>query len=437
MQFTQKNYLTKPQVNTATNYHFIKNISGNYRMDDIKDQTIEIMKITNGNICNRCLGRNFYPKISGKDNQERGHNIKNSLTLGKSLAGKSKECYICEDIFETLKNDVEHIIDEINSSRIEFSNFLVGCRLPTEILEKEKSIWDKIGLTSESIKKEINRELGKALALKMNKEVEFENPNVVVMMDYTNAKVDIQINPLFIEGRYRKLMRGIPQTRWPCRKCRGKGCEYCDFTGKMYPESVEELIAKKVILASKGQESRFHGAGREDIDVRMLGRGRPFVLEIKEPKIRDLNLKELTEKINEHCQGKVEVLNLQLVGKERRSGVKASSTETSKTYRAVVEVEKPISNDDLKILNTLKIIHQRTPIRVSHRRADKIRIREVKEVESKIIDSNHFELTINCEGGLYIKELISGDETRTKPSITSLLENQATCADLDVLEVNI
>ena len=148
---------------------------------------------------------------------------------------------------------------------------------------------------SESIK-EINRELGKALALNMNKEVEFENPNLVVMMDYTTGKVDLQINPLFIEGRYRKLIRGIPQTRWPCRKC-SKGCKFCDFTGKTYPESVEELIAERVIQVSKGKESRFHGAGREDIDVRMLGRGRPFVLEIKEPKIRDLNLKELTEKL--------------------------------------------------------------------------------------------------------------------------------------------
>ncbi|HOI40858.1 MAG TPA: tRNA pseudouridine(54/55) synthase Pus10 [Methanobacterium sp.] len=406
-------------------------------MENIKDQAIEIIKITEGNICDRCLGRNFYPKISGKDNRERGHKLKIALSTEEDLPEKSNECYICGDIFETLKNKLEKIIDEINNSKIEFSNFLVGCRLPEEILDKEKIIWNKTGFKSESIKKEINREFGKALAIHLNKEVEFDNPNMVVMMDYITDKVKLQINPLFLEGRYRKLIRGIPQTRWPCRKCRGKGCDFCDFTGKMYPESVEELIAERVLQESGGQESRFHGAGREDIDVRMLGRGRPFVLEIKEPKIRSLNLKELTEKINNHSQGKVEVLNLQMVGKERRSGVKKSSTETFKTYHAVVEVENTISNDDLKILNTLKIINQRTPIRVSHRRADKIRVREVKEVETKIIDSNHFDLIIKCEGGLYIKELISGDEDRTKPSVTSLLGSQAICVDLDVLEVNI
>jgi len=406
-------------------------------MEKIKDQAIEIIKITDGNICDRCLGRNFYPKISGKDNRERGQNIKIGLSTKEDLPEKSKECFICDDIFETLENKLEKIIDEINDSKIEFSNFLVGCRLPEGILDKEKIIWNKTGFISESIKKEINREFGKALALYLNKEVEFDNPNMVVMIDYATDKVELQINPLFLEGRYRKLIRGIPQTRWPCRKCRGKGCDFCGFTGKMYPESVEELIAERVLQESKGQESRFHGAGREDIDVRMLGSGRPFVLEIKEPKIRSLNLKELTEKINNHCQGKVEVLNLQMVGKERRSGVKKSSTETFKTYHAVVEVENTISNDDLKILNTLTIINQRTPIRVSHRRADKIRVREVKKVEAKKIDSNHFDLIIQCEGGLYIKELISGDEDRTQPSVTSLLGSQATCVDLDVMEVNI
>ena len=406
-------------------------------MENIKDQTTEIMNITDGNICNRCLGRFFYPKVPGSDNDERGAYLKNLLIEEENLPEKSKTCYICGDLFLGLENNLENIIQEINEINVEFSNFLVGCRLSPEILEKEKSIGEEIGVESESIKKEINRELGKGLTLRLDKEVEFDNPNLVVMMDFTTAKVEIQINPLFLEGRYRKLIRGIPQTRWPCRKCRGRGCEKCNYTGKMYPESVEELIAEKVLLATKGRESKFHGAGREDIDVRMLGRGRPFVLEIKEPKVRELELDKLTEQINQHCQDKVEVLNLKMVEKDRRSGVKASSTETSKTYCARVEVDETISEEDLDILNSLNVIKQRTPIRVSHRRADKIRTREVKEVETKFIDSNHFEFIVNCDGGLYIKELISGDEDRTQPSVTSFLGSSAKCVHLDVLEVNI
>jgi tRNA pseudouridine synthase 10 len=406
-------------------------------MENIKDQALKIMEITQGNICNHCLGRNFYPKVSGSDNVERGKYVKNLLVSSDNLLEKRKSCYICGDIFLNLNKISNIVIKTINSVEIEFSNFLVGCRLSEEILEKEKLINEKVGFESESIKKEINRELGKDLAVRLDKEVEFDNPNLVIMVDFVHKNVNLQINPLFLEGRYRKLIRGIPQTRWPCRKCKGKGCEKCDFTGKMYPESVEELVATNVLKATKGRKSKFHGAGREDIDVRMLGRGRPFVLEIKEPKVRELNLDILTDEINQHCQGKVEVLDLKIVGKDRRSGVKSSSTETHKTYRALVEVHPEISHEDLNALDSLKSIAQRTPIRVSHRRADKIRTREVKEIQAKLVDSNHFELIVNCEGGLYIKELISGDEDRTRPSVTSILGKTSRCVDLDVMEVNI
>ena len=61
----------------------------------------------------------------------------------------------------------------------------------------------------------------------------------------------------------------------------------------MYQESVEEFISEPVLLAAKGVASKFHGSGREDIDARMLGNGRPFVLEISEPKIRTLDYKIL------------------------------------------------------------------------------------------------------------------------------------------------
>lgn len=406
-------------------------------MKNTTDQAREIVELTQGNICNRCLGRNFYPQLSGKDNADRGAYLKEILSREDSIPAKTKSCQLCGDVFLDLENTLEKIISIIEKSQVEFSTFLVGCRLSPDILEKEKELQEITGSTSDSLKKEINRELGKELEVRLNREVDFDNPNLVIMMDFTRNWVDLQINPLFMEGRYRKLLRGIPQTRWPCRKCRGKGCERCNYTGKMYPESVEELIAEKVLTASNGKESRFHGAGREDLDVRMLGGGRPFVLEIKEPKVRDLNLEELTSQINHHCQGKVEVLQLKMVGKDRRSGVKASSTETYKVYRALVELEEEVSPEQAEILNSLKVIKQRTPVRVSHRRADKIRTREVKDIKVKILDPSHLELIIDCEGGLYIKELISGDEERTQPSVASLLGTGARCIELDVLEVNI
>ena len=205
----------------------------------------------------------------------------------------------------------------------------------------------------------------------------------------------------------------------------------------MYAETVEELISEDAIKAAKGVGAKFHGAGREDIDVKMLGKGRTFVLEIKEPKIRDIDLKKLVETVNKHAMGKVEISEMKFVAKNRRAVIKESSRDTYKIYKATVELENEVDNSLLDSLKSMKIINQRTPIRVSHRRADKIRTREIRQLEYIKVDSKLLELVIECEGGLYIKELISSDENRSQPSVAGMLKTGARCVQLDVLDVNI
>ena len=90
---------------------------------------------------------------------------------------------------------------------------------------------------------------------------------------------------LWLESRYRKLVRGLPQTIFWCPRCKGDrrrrvGCSECKGFGKLTRESVQELIGRRVLPTMAAKEGRFHGAGREDIDVLMLGRGRPFVFEV-------------------------------------------------------------------------------------------------------------------------------------------------------------
>ncbi|MGL4670109.1 MAG: tRNA pseudouridine(54/55) synthase Pus10 [Methanobacteriaceae archaeon] len=422
----------------------------------------KLIELCNGAICNYCLGRKFSDIVEGNGNLERGLKIRNTLheihTESSDFESDSCECYICGNIFDYLENNViESVNNKIDRIGLEFNNFLVGCKLPEEIVRKDKELSEELDLDVEEIKKELNREIGKILEAYLEKEVEFDLPNIVILVNLTRfnendstinqnkknqnfIRVHFQINPLFIEGRYLKLVRGIPQTKWPCRKCKGRGCESCDFTGKMYPESVEELISRVVLKATQGREAKFHGAGREDIDVRMLGTGRPFVLEIKEPKIRNLDLITLNKEINQNSYGKTEYTNLKFSYPRRKAEIKVSSPDTYKVYQALVKTKKSINIEDLKKINVLlelDSIKQRTPVRVSHRRADKIRERKVKELKLKLIDENTFEMIINAQGGLYIKELISGDEGRSIPSVSSLLGFECICEQLDVIEVAI
>merc|ERR1712080_85858 len=71
---------------------------------------------------------------------------------------------------------------------------------------------------------------------------------------------------IFLTGRYLKLSRDIPQSPW-----------FIDGQRKGV-SSVEELIlnAARRHLGST-EPGAFHAEGREDIYVRMLGGGRPFV----------------------------------------------------------------------------------------------------------------------------------------------------------------
>ena len=57
----------------------------------------------------------------------------------------------------------------------------------------------------------------------------------------------------------------------------------------MYLESVEEIIAGPLLKETKGEDVALHAAGREDVDARMLGNGRPFIIEIKRPIKKMLN----------------------------------------------------------------------------------------------------------------------------------------------------
>ena len=412
---------------------------------EILAKASSLIELTNGNICNHCLGRKFSDVVEGNGNVERGEKIRKALELPEY--DEDTKCDICSDIFKEIDSSLLDLVcEKIDFLEVEFDTFVVGCKLPKEIVEKDALISEKLGLDVEILKREVNREMGKILEKNLPQEVDFDKEDVIIMADFRKMlkedvenplQVRIQINPIFIEGRYNKLVRNIPQTKWPCRKCKGRGCEACNFTGKQYPESVEELLSETALKYSKGYEAKFHGAGREDIDVRMLGDGRPFVLEIKEPRIRKLDLEKIEREANEAALGKTSYHNLKYTVRKRKAEIKTSSPDTYKVYRALVECEDEIREEDLNKLQSLHTIQQRTPIRVSHRRADKIREKEVKELSCKYINPHSFEMIIKTEGGLYIKELISSDEGRSKPSVSEVLGTQAICAELDVIEVGI
>ena len=394
----------------------------------------DILNRTDGKICKHCLGRKLSKTIEGTNNIERADKVCEELGIDLDDA----DCVICDNIFDKLDDGLYDKIDaKISQLGIEFNTFLVGSQIPKDIQERDEELSEEFDLGVETIKKEVNRLIGLGIWEKYDKEAEFERQDIVFNIDLRKEpKVRIQINPLYVEGKYNKYKRGIPQTKWPCTKCKGRGCDECNGTGKQYPESVEELISEHFLKLTKGKEAKFHGAGREDIDVLMLGSGRPFVLEIKEPKIRNLDLAKLEDEINKINEGKTAYHGLKLCERGRKAEIKQSSPDTYKVYEAIVECDEPFDPDKLEELTKLNEIHQQTPLRVLRRRTDMVRIKHVLDLKYEIIDDKTFKMRIKTEGGLYIKELISGDEGRSQPNVSEILGVGAICEQLDVVEVS-
>ena len=288
----------------------------------------------------------------------------------------------------------------------EFKTFLVGV-----VSGKEKD---------NKFEKPFKKNIGKIIEEKLEKKVDFKNHDVLILIDLKNKKIDYQIKPLYLFGRYQKLVAGIPQTKWKRKK---------------FKTSVQEEIGKTLLKITKGKDHSFHGCGREDIDVVTVGEGRPFVIEIIDPKIRKFDVKKAEEEINKNSK-MVKVSNLAITTKEKVKEIKLAQPD--KIYETEVELEKEVEKKELEkacqLLSNI-IISQQTPTRVLKRRYDLLRKKKVYYFKLKKYHPKNPTFEIKTQSGTYIKELISGDNGRTKPSLSEILNQKTVVKKLVVKKI--
>ncbi len=428
-------------------------------------------------LCDRCLGRQFAWLSTNTSNEVRGRSLKLILSMiadenmksgngehGKTtislLAGKGmfapaqaiaeknsitfsqeNKCHLCsvngQSVFEKLDETAQKALELVKE--IEFDTFLVGTVTAPILDDRQDELRaDHSLLHAEALKSDFSRELGKKIYDILGKEVNFEKPHLVFLYDMVNDKVLVQINPIFIYGRYRKLMRGIPQSKWDCKECKGKGCNECNGTGRRYPDSISEYVGVIAQKLTKGTRFKFHAAGREDVDALMLGDGRPFVVEVSEPQVRNPDLKALTKTINKKAKKRIQVQDLHMTNREHSQKLKEDASTNIKEYTAVIEADDVVNKTDLQRVEKEFLdteIDQRTPIRVSHRRSDLVRKKRIHEIRLKKHSDKTIEAFFKVQGGTYVKELISGDEGRTVPSIASMLGTDCVCKELNVTAI--
>jgi len=397
-------------------------------MNTDADAGVELLEaaralLETGPLCDACLGRPFADRSFGLRNDERGHALRVAVALEDDEdfePGVGPGCWVCEGITARYDDLAGRAVDALADT--EFFTYQVGTRVPPLVEENDDLLRADAGLPAdagERLKSEVNREVGRRVGAGTGAEVDFDRPDVQLLLDLDAGEIEVQRNSVAVYGRYRKLERGLSQTDW-----------------EKYDHSVESFVAPPIATAHRGTEGVFHGAGREDVDARMLGTGRPFVVEVKSPRRRDVDLGELAAEIDERADGRVEVEGLRYATYRMIERVK--ELDASKTYRMDVAFAESVTADELAAaVERLDgaTVEQRTPNRVSHRRADLVRTRTAYAVTGDLVDEYRAELTVHGEGGLYVKELVGGDEGRTEPSLAGLLGVDSEVTALDVLAV--
>ena len=258
-------------------------------------------------------------------------------------------------------------------------------------------------------------------------EADFEKVDFLSAVRPCTHSISFLHTPIFVGGRYCKYSRELPQTPWVVDGV------------KKAETSVQELIVGHILELVGSSQARLSSSGREDCDVRMLGDGRPFLIELINPKkttLEPAEVEEVQSRINSSTD-LVEVKRLRVMVKADASTLKEGEAEKRKEYRALVWGPEEITQEDLDRLAEMgeTVLHQKTPIRVLHRRALATRDRSVYCMRGELVDAHNFYLNLTTQAGTYVKEFVHGDFGRTRPSLRDIMKQDVDIKHLDVCNV--
>lgn len=283
----------------------------------------------------------------------------------------------------------------------------------------------------------------------------------------TMVSVDtsVSVATAFLAGSYNKWSRVVSQTPWliddgddddQCEKNNtdnsGANKDYINNEGNngqgqtRKATSVEDVVLGGIRSVLDADKFTFVGGGREDVDVRMLGSGRPFLVEAVNPRIVPSLLTAKHAACMTAASGQISTAvsmnGLHIVDRAYCARLKQVESEKRKMYRCVIWTSCAQTTDTLhRTFDDASQgfnLKQRTPLRVLHRRTQMVRDKKIFRTSVvRMLSDQFFLLDIEAQAGTYIKEFVHGDNGRTTPSVSSLLGCDADILQLDVMKVSL
>lgn len=137
--------------------------------------------------------------------------------------------------------------------------------------------------------------------------------------------------------------------------------------------------------------------------MRMLGKGRPFVVDMvnaRKTKYTQDEMFVLERSINE-SNVDIVVRDLQIVQKDQVLELKEGEESKKKTYSCICWISREVTPEVLETVAKTGtfVIQQSTPIRVLHRRVASVREKTVERMSAVKINSNFMKLTLTTQAG--------------------------------------
>ncbi|MGH2639207.1 MAG: tRNA pseudouridine(54/55) synthase Pus10 [Rhabdochlamydiaceae bacterium] len=338
---------------------------------------------------------------------------------GIRVRGKQTEiCELCNGLLSNLKTSAVETIRKL--SDYEFETFLIGASIPQSVLDKEDELRSRLKIKGkESIKSQITRMISKQVEKSTGKKIDYSRPDLTVLISLTDGIITVNSRSIWLGARYRKNERGLPQRASECRTCNGLGCAECNYLGRS-KDNIQNLVASFLAKKFEAESCNFVWLGSEDENSLVLGSGRPFYVEVVRPKKRFIAKprSKSGKKPLSFEQDGVEIFDVERMERKVtdvpqfevtcRLYLTRKDGESNPAEPAIRELEKNFSDAMVNVRLSRKY-------RVVQRLIRSVSFKTGKE------DDKNAELLIECEGGIPLKKLVTGQDGSVEPNLSGLL----------------
>ena len=363
-------------------------------------------------ICKYCNERNF--RFAKK-------NLIRFKTAVKIIISRKNECHICNNLFQktinTIQNDIinsHYFIKDNQGKKID-----IGTSLPLFLFEKEdnlRSLFKIKGLPN--IKNHYNNILRSEIIKVTGYSIDHLNPDIRIQVfidSQFNYSIKYTTRSLLLLGNYNKYKRGLGQrfsfnNTHNNKKKDHEENQYSHFT-------IEGIILEYLYVQSGSKNIKIAWSGSEDKNSLVLGNGRPFIVKIDSPRIR--NIQQIFE----------------IKGKLRLIFQEIQIEDINKYYQYKIQINTLINiiEDSLDEVDLEKIVSKLIGD-IRFQINNKTIKKKIYSTSYKIIDNKNFEMKLLLDNGIPIKQLIGGKEF-IEPCLSKLINKKCECLFFDIDEV--